>query len=105
MARKVDTLPTEARLEVLTDEDLRSDASERHLIALREMHLTALALQGDIDRQVAQLRMEGVSWARIALAFGVSPQAAHQRWSPDGVEKHRVRQRRLAEGATGEPAL
>lgn len=75
--------------------DLEEAAAEQHLVNLRALQLRLLAIQGDVDRQVAQLRMEGVSWARIAGALNVSAQAAHQRWSPEGVEKHRLRQRRL----------
>ena len=70
-------------------------STEQRIDELRALYLQLLTVQGDITRQVAQLRLDGVSWAKIAEAMHVSPQAAHQRWSPDGREKHRLRQRRL----------
>ncbi len=69
---------------------------EQHLGDLRNAQVRLLTLQGDIDRLVAQLRMEGATWAQVGAAVGTTAQAAHQRWSIDGREKHRARQQRLS---------
>jgi hypothetical protein len=72
--------------------DLVSVPVEEHLQDLTEKHLKAQTLIGDMDRIVGQLRTEGASWAAIGRAVGITPQAAHQRWSSNGKEKHRLRQ-------------
>lgn len=38
-------------------------------------------LQESIRAQVARARKEGESWAAIGAALGISPQAAHKRFS------------------------
>lgn len=78
-----------------TPASLQETKIERHLAKLRTHHYEFLAAQGDIDSMVAQLRMDGASWARIGATIGISAQAAHQRWSFEGTKKHRIRQRRL----------
>ncbi|MGO4299349.1 hypothetical protein [Leifsonia sp. RAF41] len=59
---------------------------------LHDLRLRERQIQEDIDALAVALRADGASWAQIGVAVGVSPQAAHQRWSPEGKKKHNERQ-------------
>jgi hypothetical protein len=84
------------------DTDGTTVAIQEHLIELNEKHLRVHTLLGDINRLVEQLRAEGASWAMIGREVGITPQAAHQRWSLGGKEKHRIRQLNRLGEAQGE---
>lgn len=89
------TSQTDRETEESRSQALLEASAKEHLEELGVIQLKLLTIQGDLSHQVARLRLEGVSWARIGAVLQISAQAAHQRWSADGVEKHRLRQRRL----------
>lgn len=53
------------------------------LVAERETYAKEIdALNDDIAEAVAQVRAAGLSWTYVALALGVSRQAARQKYGP-----------------------
>lgn len=62
------------------------------LETLRNLHVQAEIIQRDIAKIVRELRRSGVPWGQVAECVGISPQAAYQKWSEKGNEKHRQRQ-------------
>lgn len=48
---------------------------------LRNLSAAVANVQSEIQRSVEKLREEGMSWAQIGDALGVSKQAAQQRYS------------------------
>lgn len=62
---------------------------------LRQLELAAIELaqaQRNLDRAVVVVRDAGASWRQIGELLGITPQAAHQRWSTSGRRNHRAAQ-------------
>ena len=57
-----------------------SDSDDAPLARLRDLTQQAQALEREINTEVRRARVGGSSWQAIALALGVSKQAAHKRF-------------------------
>uniref|UniRef100_UPI0037C54B7B hypothetical protein n=1 Tax=Ornithinimicrobium sufpigmenti TaxID=2508882 RepID=UPI0037C54B7B len=60
------------------DQEVRKAQSVIKLVALTD---EAQRIEQERTEAVAEGRAAGLSWSQIARALGVSPQAAHQRYS------------------------
>lgn len=73
----------------------RADITDELLTQLSATILQSRLLKNQANSLVNTARSNGASWAKIgAAAGGISPQAAHQRWSESGRESHRLATKR-----------
>jgi len=52
-------------------------------------------LRAEVDELATRAREHGATWTELGRLARISPQAAYQRWSAQGKEKHRLRQQRF----------
>jgi hypothetical protein len=70
---------------------------ESLLSKLAETAVQAEAATARLNEVAAAARAAGATWPEIGEAVGITSQAAHQRWSATGRERHREAQRRHRE--------
>lgn len=69
------------------------DLEKKDLAAIERVRGQIVDANNRLRMHVGDARAHGASWAAIGDALGVSAQAAYQRFSDDGREKHADRQR------------